>query len=196
LLLCTTKGIKNKNKKLKEFYMFNLECIGNIPKEILEKQRVDLEPTISSMFKVLYRKLTSNPTDDELYTNTSTVASVMLLGEVLSKLNIDNAVLLLVNGNSIFEDLHNKDNDLNIMIDAIENAEIPKLDFAEITMEKHIEDLYIVYEFSILKNSDDSVKLEIKVNGEVEEQGDSDEQSFVYEVDLLISKLGESGIIF
>lgn len=176
--------------------MFNLECIGNIPKEILEKQRVDLEPTISSMFKVLYRKLTSNPTDDELYTNTSTVASVMLLGEVLSKLNIDNAVLLLVNGNSIFEDLHNKDNDLNIMIDAIENAEILKLDFAEITMEKHIEDLYIVYEFSILKNSDDSVKLEIKVNGEVEEQGDSDEQSFVYEVDLLISKLGESGIIF
>ncbi len=176
--------------------MFDTKYTGIIPEDVLKKQRVDLEPNMVGMFKVLIRSLTSNMTEDELYTDQSTVASVMLLSDVLSKVNITNAVQLIINEDIIFHDLHNKDHDLPQMVDIIEKAKINKLESAEITMERQFDDLHITYHFSISKKSDNTARIEIKINGTVEEQGGSDSQTFYDEVDVLITKLEDLDINF
>ena len=176
--------------------MFHTKYIGVIPKEVLQKQRVELEPNISGMFKVFIRSLTTNMSEDEIYTDQSTVASVMLLGKILDDLYITNAVKLSVNGNVVFEDLHDNDHDLPQMIDAIEKAEITKLESAEITMENHIDDMHVIYMFSVLKNEDGSAKIILDMTATVEEQGGSDSQAFYDDVDVLVTKLENANIEF
>ena len=176
--------------------MFNTAYIGNIPKNILESQRVDLEPNLSGMFKVLFRSLTSNMTEDELYTDKSSIASVMLLNDILSRLNITNAVSLIINEKVIFEDLHGIDDDLSEMIEKAEKISIDRLESATIVMESHIYDLHFTYEFTISKESDESVTIIISVNADVEEQGGSDKESFEEEVDCLIDICKDFGIKF
>lgn len=167
--------------------------VGVIASNILDKIRLELNPEddIKDFFTVLTRKILSNncTTDDEIFSNRCTAASVKTFGDIFKKLGITNAVNLVINYDIIFADLHGEDNDLDKMIESIDKANIPYLNSAEITMEDSHDCIHYLYTILISKNKDNSVNFTVNIVGKSENDSKINKADFNFEIDKFVDEL-------
>ncbi|MEA3387378.1 MAG: hypothetical protein U9Q66_03185 [Patescibacteria group bacterium] len=122
-------------------------------------------------------------------------ASVVLLAEVFDESHIKNIVSLTVNNDIVFEDKHDIDNDLPLMLEAIEDLDIDRLDSAVIVMESIVHHDVYTYTVNISKLEDDSVEFSLDVvDPNTENDGDYEEEAFQNEIELLKNNLEKKGI--
>ncbi len=176
--------------------MFAPKKVGFIPLNILDAVRIDFENvTAKNVFKVIYRSLFTNMSEDELYSDRHSLASLVLLAKALDQAFINNAVKLVVNGKVVFEDKHSKQNDLDEMKEAIDSHKISHFDSAEITMEAEFCEIYYHYILSVHKN-DEGVMVYVTITGKHEVEDPGRKEMFDDHVAAFEQELGLVGVIF